>query len=122
MHDPQLSPTNARLTKINRDHTGAGNDFSQFVDDPNMIDLFINPNQDNLDSLAQDGMFQEIDMGELDEEERQYLLIDKDTGRVYDLRNENQLEKITAKSTRITQDLNNVSISSNNVSKEIKGG
>jgi archaellum component FlaC len=87
-----------------------------------MIDLFINPNQDNLDSLAQDGMFQEIDMGELDEEERQYLLIDKDTGRVYDLRNENQLEKITAKSTRITQDLNNVSISSNNVSKEIKGG
>ena len=61
-------------------------------------------------------------MGELDEEERQYLLIDKDTGRVYDLRNENQLEKITAKSTRITQDLNNVSISSNNVSKEIKGG
>ncbi len=87
-----------------------------------MIDLFINPNQDNLDSLAQDGMFQEIDMGELDEEERQYLLIDKDTGRVYDLRNENQLEKITAKSTRITQDLNNVSISSNNVSKEVKGG
>ena len=58
MHDPQLSPTNARLTKINRDHTaGAANDFSQFVDDPNMIDLFINPTQDNLDSLGQEGMF-----------------------------------------------------------------
>jgi predicted transglutaminase-like cysteine proteinase len=59
-----------------------------------------------MDSLDQDGMFQEIDMGELDEEERQYLLIDKDTGKVYDLRNENHLHKITAKSTRITQDLN----------------
>jgi hypothetical protein len=30
-------------------------------------------------------------MGELDEEERQYLLIDKDTGKVYDLRNDMHL-------------------------------
>lgn len=69
MQDPQLSPTNARLTKINRDGTNMAGDYSQFVDDPNMVDLFINPTNENDDSLEQ-GLFQEIDMGELDEEER----------------------------------------------------
>ena len=55
--------------------------------------------------------FQEIDMGELDEEERQYLLIDKDTGRVYDLRNDMHLQRITSKNTRLTVD-----VSSHNMS------
>ncbi len=41
-------------------------------------------------------------MGEMDEEDRQYLLVDKDTGRVYDLRKDEVVTKITAKSTRIT--------------------
>lgn len=60
-------------------------------------------------------------MGELDEEERQYLLIDKDTGKVYDLRNENHLHKITAKSTRITQDLNSTTSSNVNNQSTSKG-
>jgi hypothetical protein len=50
-------------------------------------------------------------MGELDEEERQYLLIDKDTGRVYDLRNDTHLQRITSKNTRLTVDM-----SANNIS------
>ena len=36
-----------------------------------------------------DNIFEEIDMGQIDEEDKQFLLIDKDTGKVYDLRNEN---------------------------------
>lgn len=52
-------------------------------------------------------------MGQIDEEERQYLLIDKDTGRVYDLRNEDALTKITSRQTRLTTD---ISKSSSNVS------
>ena len=101
MQDPQLSPTNARLTKINREGTAAG-DYSQFVDDQNMMDMFINQADDRENSLEKDGLFQEIDMGEMDEEDRQYLLVDKDTGRVYDLRKDEVVTKITAKSTRIT--------------------
>jgi D-alanyl-D-alanine carboxypeptidase len=36
-------------------------------------------------------------MGQIDEEERQYLLIDKDTGRVYDLRNEDSLKRLASR-------------------------
>lgn len=82
-----------------------------------MIDLLIN----NTDDDGSQGMFQEIDMGEIDEEERQYLLIDKDTGKVYDLRNEVHLQKITSKQTRLTTDMNNVSTSSHQ-SSQIGGG
>ena len=57
-------------------------------------------------------------MGELDEEERQYLLIDKDTGKVYDLRNDMHLQRITSKQTRLTTDVsqNNISMSSSHQS------
>lgn len=41
--------------------------------------------------LIKDNQFEEIDMGQIDEEEKQFLLIDKDTGRVYDMRNETHL-------------------------------
>jgi hypothetical protein len=119
MPDPQVSPTNARLTKINKDGTNAG-DFSQFVDDQNMIDIFIKGSAGEDDDGSQ-GLFQEIDMGEIDEEERQYLLIDKDTGKVYDLRNEQVIEKITSKQTRLTTDINNTSMSSSHQSSQIGG-
>jgi len=59
------------------------------------MDLLID-NADNDDGHG-GKLFQEIDMGEIDEEERQYLLIDKDTGRVYDLRNEDSLRRITSR-------------------------
>ena len=107
MEDPQLSPTGARLTKINERATGAG-EFSQFIEeDKNIIDML---NDD--DEAGAEKFFQAIDMGELDEEEKQYLLIDKDTGRVYDLRNDTHLQRITSKNTRLTVDANNLSMSS----------
>jgi hypothetical protein len=33
-------------------------------------------------------------MGQIDDEDRPFLLIDKDTGRVYDIRNENHLSRL----------------------------
>ena len=38
-----------------------------------------------------EGTFEEIDMGQIEEEDRPFLLIDKDTGKVYDIRNEDHL-------------------------------
>jgi hypothetical protein len=34
-----------------------GGDYSQFVDDPNMVELFINPTNENDDSFDQQGLF-----------------------------------------------------------------
>jgi len=45
-------------------------------------------------------------MGQIDDEDRQFLLIDKDTGRVYDMRNETHLNRLQEKQTRLTTDLN----------------
>jgi len=39
-------------------------------------------------------------MGQLDDEDKQYLIVDKDTGRVYDIRNEKHIEKISCNVTR----------------------
>ena len=44
-------------------------------------------------------------MGEIEEEDKKFLIIDKDTGKAYDIRNENHIEKITRKTTRITQEI-----------------
>ena len=41
-------------------------------------------------------------MGEIEEEDKKFLIIDKDTGKAYDIRNENHVERITKKTTRIT--------------------
>ena len=37
----------------------------------------------------------EVDMGQLKDEERQFMVVDKDSGRVYDLRNERHVERLT---------------------------
>ena len=70
--------------------TGAKLDISNsnFIDDSKMMELLQN---------EQDNIFEEIDMGQIDEEDRPFLLIDKDTGRVYDMRNENHLKKLNEK-------------------------
>lgn len=40
-------------------------------------------------------MFEDIDMGQLDcEEEKNFLVIDKETGKIYDIRNEAHLHKL----------------------------
>ena len=49
---------------------------------------------DNLhEYLSED--YLEVDMGQLKDEERQFMVVDKDTGRVYDLRNERHVERLT---------------------------
>ena len=73
------------------------NDMSNFCDDSKLMDILNNEN-----------IFEEIQMGQYDEEDKQFLLIDKDTGRVYDLRNENHLQRIPSSSLsggRPSQDL-----------------
>lgn len=79
--------------------TGAKLDISNsnFIDDSKMMELLQN---------EQDNIFEEIDMGQIDEEDRPFLLIDKDTGRVYDMRNENHLKKLNEKQSKLTTDLN----------------
>lgn len=67
---------------------------SNFIDDSKMMEM-----------LNNDNMFDEIDMGQIDDEDRQFLLIDKDTGKVYDMRNEMHLQRLQEKQTRLTSDL-----------------
>ncbi len=56
---------------------------SGFVDDAKMMEM-----------LQNDNLFEDIDMGQIDDEDRQFLLVDKDTGRVYDMRNETHLARL----------------------------
>ena len=57
-----------------------GGDLSNFCDDSKILDL-----------LNNDNTYEEIDMGQLDEEEKQFIIADKDSGRLYDIRNESHL-------------------------------
>ena len=70
--DPQVSPTNARFSRITgiKGATNGGTggaDFSNFCDDSKFMDLLIN--DANEDEYGQK-FFDEIDMGQIDEEER----------------------------------------------------
>ena len=56
---------------------------SNFCDDSKMMEL-----------LQSENIFDEIDMGQIDDEDKPFLLIDKDTGKVYDIRNENHLSRL----------------------------
>ena len=70
-------------------------DTSNFMDDSKLLEYLDSNNQG----------VQEVDMGEIDEEDRPFLIIDKDTGKVYDIRNEDHLTRITDKATtRLTTD------------------
>ena len=55
----------------------SNNTTANFMDDQKMIDYMNNNNN-----------FEELDMGQIDEEDKPFILIDKDTGKVYDIRNE----------------------------------
>ncbi len=111
----------SRITGIKPNNGGpATGDFSQFYEDSKIIDLLINDGDGRKDGAGgqgggpgeRDKFYDEIDMGQIDEEERQYLLIDKDTGKVYDLRNEDSLNRITSRHTRLTTDLSSKSAAS----------
>lgn len=50
-------------------------------------------------------LFEELDMGMIEDEERQFMLVDKDTGKVYDLRNANHLSRLEDRQmARLTTD------------------
>jgi hypothetical protein len=38
--------------------------------------------------LGNEDNYLEVDMGEIDDEEKPFMIIDKDTGKVYDIRND----------------------------------
>lgn len=48
----------------------------------------------NMIELNETGIYLQ-EMGEIEEEDKKYLIIDKDTGKAYDIRNENHVERIT---------------------------
>lgn len=79
---------------------------SNFIDDSKMMEALLQ-NEDGQD------VFEEIDMGQIEEEDRPYLLVDKDTGRVYDMRNENHLKKLNEKQSKLTTDLNSSNVGTN---------
>ena len=37
----------------------------------------------------------EVDMGKMADEERQFMIVDKESGKVYDIRNERHVERLT---------------------------
>lgn len=43
-----------------------------------------------------------VDMGMLDEEELKYMIVDKDTGDVYDMRDEEDMEFLSNQTTTLT--------------------
>lgn len=65
-----------------------------------------------MEMLQSENIFDEIDMGQIDDEDRPFLLVDKDTGKVYDIRNENHLSRLQEKQARITSDITNSTQSS----------
>jgi len=96
MNDSWNANNISRITVPKMDISTSG-----VVDDSKRMDLLNNEN-----------MFEELDMGQIDEEERQFYLIDKDTGRAYDMRNEVHLQILSEKQTRLTTELNTTSGSS----------
>ena len=61
------------------------NNATNFLDDSKIIEY-----------LNNDSNFEELDMGQIDEEDRPFILVDKDTGKVYDIRNESVIQKFTS--------------------------
>jgi hypothetical protein len=55
-----------------------------------------------MEMLQDENIFQDIDMGTVDDEDRPFLLVDKDTGKVYDLRNDSHVSRVVDKTHRIT--------------------
>lgn len=64
----------------------------------NNADEFISvmgTDQNIADFLGDEANYLEVDMGQIDEEERPFMIVDKDTGRVYDMRNDRHVDRLT---------------------------
>lgn len=64
--------------------------MTNYLDDSKIIEFMNNDNN-----------FEELDMGQIDEEDKPFILIDKDTGKVYDIRNESVIQKLTNTSSTV---------------------
>lgn len=63
----------------------------------------------------------EVDMGQIDEEERPFMIVDKDTGRIYDVRNDAQVERLTGlATTKIGQQLRQTELEPGDQSKNVR--
>ena len=75
--------------------------LSNFCDDMKLEDML-----GSQERMGEDPAFDMLDMGMLDEEDRQFMLVDKDTGKVYDLRNKNHISKLEERNfARLTTDI-----------------
>ena len=66
----------------------------------------LNSDQNLVEFLGNEENILEVDMGQIDEEERPFKIVDKDTGRIYDIRNDKHIERLTdLATTKICQNL-----------------
>ena len=86
----EVSTINQRATETKKEEVPkATNDFISALDtDQNLADF-----------LENDANYLEVDMGQIDEEERPFMIVDKDTGRVYDMRNDKHVDRLTDTAT-----------------------
>lgn len=47
--------------------------------------------------LQNDNIFEEVDMGRSEDEEKHFMIYDKESGKTYDIRNECHLQKLEEK-------------------------
>lgn len=52
--------------------------------------------------LESDNIFDEVHMICFDEEEKLFMIYDKESGKIYDVRNESHLQKLEEDSLRVT--------------------
>ena len=101
LNDTELNYQRTNLSKINQQMGGADvsnirpRDPSNFMDDSKLLE-YLEPNNDGV---------QEVDMGQIDEEDRPFLIFDQDSGKYYDIRNEETLTRLTDNvTTRFTSE------------------
>jgi len=69
---------------------------SAFLDDDRILNYLNNGKEED--------DFEEVDMGQIEDEDKQFMIIDKDTGKAYDLRKQGVVNKMTEPATRVSVD------------------
>ena len=59
----------------------------------------LDADQNLADFLDNEANYLEVDMGQIDKEEKPFMIVDKDTGRVYDMRNDRHVDRLTDTAT-----------------------
>ena len=50
--------------------------------------------------MMEAGDYQEVDMGNIDQEDRPFIIIDKDFGKLYDIRNDKHIDRLEEEQNR----------------------